>query len=97
MKYEKLLELFALAGRSPHRERGLKHDQWSVITGAVMVAPHMARPIKRYHFSMTDRMETPEIGSTLNICISGDVRTSEIGRTSYVSDYYGMMYDGHVL
>ena len=66
-------------------------------TGFVALSFNEGEPVKRYHFALTNRIETPEIGMMLNICIPGDVRIEEIGRTSYVYECFGIMHDGHAL
>jgi hypothetical protein len=66
-------------------------------TGFIALGFNEGEPIKRYHFALADRTETPEIGAMLEICIPGGARISEIGRTNYVSVYYGIMCGGHAL
>lgn len=66
-------------------------------TGFIALGVNDGEPVRRYHFALTSSMKTPEPGSMLNICIPRDARISEVGRTLYVSDYYGIISNGEPL
>lgn len=59
-------------------------------TGFIALSVSEEDILCRYHFALSDRMETPRIGDTLDICVPRDAEVSEIGRTLYVSKYYGI-------
>ena len=57
-------------------------------TGFVALSFDEGEPIKRYHFALAGKMETPDIGEMIYVCIPGNVRISEINGNNYVSEYY---------
>ena len=46
---------------------------------------------------MADSMETPKTGAMLDICVTGDAKITEVGGTSFVSEYFGFLYNGRSL
>lgn len=91
------------------RQKGFCWKQYKVIdythltrwrrkpTGFIALSFNEGEPVKRYHFSLADSMGTPEIGAMLDICVPGDAKITEVGVTSFVSEYFGILYNGKSL
>lgn len=62
-------------------------------SGFVVLSCNDNEPIRRYHFGLSRKLETPQVGSLVEVCVPGNVKISEIGWVYYVSEYYGIRYD----
>ena len=62
--------------------------------GFIALRYNDGEPIRRYHFALADRMNTPEIDTYVDVCIPGDVRINKIGCNLYVSGHYGIRQYG---
>ena len=62
--------------------------------GFIALRYNDGEPIRRYHFALADRMNTPEIDTYVDVCIPGDVRINKIRCNLYVSGHYGIRQYG---